>query len=551
MAFVAIFLLLVSTTVAVNSSPIVGEDTEQTANFVYGQPDLVTTVETSDGGEILLEAYKSTHNDEVLIIVREGQTASPQSNFDTDIGKLVWVSAGHPTFVATPDQSTGEVQLFHVTASGIHTYVQMLTVDQRYRLAAAANDKYRGLDVGEQQIADLILSRFECSVNYNQEYERESHVLRGIVTDFTTFPLRMDFEAPLGSVQRDFALKLANEWREADLQFACQMASRDKTTRSNTLTIGVRQLEEIGLVDMLFKPRLETMLVASSDTIYVTRRQLSQLANDMYWTLNIMDDYRMPQEQFVEAFVDDLAAQTAVFDFAMVPADVISDQLSAYGFDSSPDFRTDQTVDSLKWILRIDSRDDGAWRRIVVDETKYDELQHLGRGDNIARLLGVEAAVEWARKNAARAWTDAESIGDQLTELNDASATEVQWSLDVDDRIAPKALRLARLDRSRFYRTLTFERVHLKISDAAFEQQFSMYTSRTSVYPHETSDPSTERWRETSTDTVGYDLRTPQQAGPVVPSTGFATSEMERQTMAQPTENRQGDDVLFVDDSGK
>lgn len=491
LAFLASSVAVTSGAAAAEQSPdgSTGKDVaERSMNFVFASPDLIATVATPDGGEIILEAFKSVHNDEFLANLHKSHfAAEQQTDLENDAGQLMWVSVGHPTFVATPDPSeTTKMRLFHFTPSGFYTYVQMLTAEQRHLLAAVANNKYHGINASDEQVTELILSQFKCSLNYDGvDADYGFHVVSGNVADFASYPLRMDFVAPLGGVERNLVSELIGNEEHADLQFTCQMASRDKVTKSRTLTIDVRRLEELGLVDALFKPLPETAFVASSDAVYVTRRQLVDMATQMYWTLSIENEFRMAEDQFVEAFVTDLIALTSIDDFAMVPTDVIAaaDELSSYGFDSGPDFRTDQALDDLGRILTVGGPTDviPAGRRIVVDEPKYEDLRRFGRSGDVANLLGAEYAVEWARANAARASTDVTTtIDDQLKELNNVTQTDVEWSVDVRDadRIVPKALRVARLERSRFYRTLTFGRVHLKTTDAAFEQQFSMYTMR-------------------------------------------------------------------------
>jgi hypothetical protein len=465
--------------------------------FIFSNPDLYATMATSDDGELVLEAFKSVHNDERLATLREGRQQSDSAN---DANKLLWVSTGHPTFVATPDPSAPtETRLFHFTPSGFHTYVQMLTAEQRHLLATTANSKYRGINVSDEQVANLILSQFSCALNYDGvDADYDSHVISGLVGDFSSYPLRIDFQAPLGSVQRSLAAELMGDDKRANLQFTCHMASRDTVSKSITLTIDAQRSEDIGIIDALFRPQPETAFVASSDAVYVTRGQLVDLASRMYWTLSIEEEFRMTEDRFVEAFVADLVNLTSVNDFAMVTVDDIAaaDELSFYGFDDASDFRTDRALDELGRILRVGGPAEvNAKRRIVVDEPKYDDLQHSGRVDGVADLLGVKASVTWARANAARASTDlSATIEDQLKELNNnATQNDIEWSFDVNDtdRVVPRALRVTRLERTRFLRKLTFGRVHLQTTEAAFEQQFSMYTTRAVGFPSAIDSPPT------------------------------------------------------------
>ena len=204
-------------------------DSSDDKNIAFELPDLTATIDTLVGGHYQIKAYKSVHNDRILLQNAEGKpTAGSRS-------QLFWVSVGQPTLVKTPVPTrTGGhdpaivARLFHNSTLGFYTYVQMLTPAQRVLLADTANDKYHGVKVSEKQIVNLILSKFECSLQLFDEAENK-YLITGKVTDFLNFPLRVDFKAPRGSIERKLFLEHlggVDSDEVPDMHFICRMASR-------------------------------------------------------------------------------------------------------------------------------------------------------------------------------------------------------------------------------------------------------------------------------------------------------------------------------------
>lgn len=63
-------------------------------NIAFDVPDVTMMVDTPDG-ELLLEAYRSTHNDRIL------QDAENSPGRLSRISRLSWVSLGNPMFIKT------------------------------------------------------------------------------------------------------------------------------------------------------------------------------------------------------------------------------------------------------------------------------------------------------------------------------------------------------------------------------------------------------------------------------------------------------------------
>ena len=73
------------------------------------------------------------------------------------------------------------------------------------------------------------------------------------MTDFRTFPLRVDFLAQRDGIERKLFMEQFDGLNDdvIDLNFICQMASSGRLVRTNIPTIDLKQLEQIGIVDKL------------------------------------------------------------------------------------------------------------------------------------------------------------------------------------------------------------------------------------------------------------------------------------------------------------
>jgi len=219
---------------------------DEDTNIAFNLPDLIVKHKTPCG-EYQLEAYKSTGNDQIIRDLRASTTPPPI------IAQLQWVSVGQPMLFRTsvshiPNKLTS--RLCHFTDSVFYTHTQMLTNAHSELLAKAASKKYN-VSVSAEQIVHLPLSTFECVITLNDAKNRVSHQLKGNVTEFETFPLRMDFSsASFDSIEYLQELQYSKE--EHGLHFKCLMKTRGKLKKTNTLQITAHQLEELRLEDKLF-----------------------------------------------------------------------------------------------------------------------------------------------------------------------------------------------------------------------------------------------------------------------------------------------------------
>ena len=119
------------------------------------------------------------------------------------------------------------------------------------------------------------------------------------------------------------------------------------------ITSGLQQVEEIGLVDKLFGSSLQNK--TQKESVYVTRDQMNELSREMYSTLNIVEDYEMPEFEFGEAFISGLISQASTRNFDQVPIDTALAALSTYAFDFRDDTKPDEIKRELSDVLKVET----------------------------------------------------------------------------------------------------------------------------------------------------------------------------------------------------
>jgi len=84
-----------------------------------------------------------------------------------------------------------------------------------------------------------------------------------------------------------------------NIRLRFKMASSAKKKLTNTLTITSEQMDQYGIEDKLFGNASRE----GKHCTYVSRHQMSLLSRDMYSTLNIYEEYEMPEWEFHESFI--------------------------------------------------------------------------------------------------------------------------------------------------------------------------------------------------------------------------------------------------------
>jgi hypothetical protein len=432
------------------------------SNIVYDIAD-ITTLNLENNNMVQLEAFKSSLNDVIL---------SKQNT--SEYGKLIWVSLGNPTLIRTPNIRNKSISnIFHFSTEGFYTYVEMLTKIQRQILLKTIKNKYQ-VDISIDQLVNLVLSRFQCKLNLFSSGIKM--MLIGEVTEFQTFPLRMNFWAPINSKERlAFQQRLLeNDLEEhADLHLGCEIASRGKELKTNKLIISVNQLNQLDVTEKLFGP---------ANTTHVTRDQLNNLANELYTSLNIAEEYQMPMYQFSEEFVQDIISQTASIAFNQIAFDDVIKGLSKYSRSIDDDLEHDVLKFDFGRIFEINKSNNLSF--IQINNENFEALKKIckivGSVAGNAKFLGIikiGGSIKVSQEKS-KEWIKAEkTLNEQIREINTENENDIQWKID-GDLIVPKSINVARLNRASFSKALTFNRIRKQYYDALFQRKLSLYTSK-------------------------------------------------------------------------
>lgn len=98
----------------------------------------------------------------------------------------------------------------------------MLNDDHVELLTETAKKIYK-IDIKQSQIINLILSKFECLIRLYTKYT--STLIKGKVTQFRVFPLRLDFFAPLGTTERQIFIDRISE-EKLNIALECEIGSQ-------------------------------------------------------------------------------------------------------------------------------------------------------------------------------------------------------------------------------------------------------------------------------------------------------------------------------------
>ena len=425
-------------------------------NIVFDLADLTVDYQT-DNGWISLEAFKSSIND--LII---------QANDLNKYGQLNWLSIGYPQLVLTPNPTNKSLnQMFIFKPEGFYVRVEMLTNLQRKLFQGVVQRKYN-IPISTEQIVNLVPSKFECSMNFYVDSKRI--LINGKVNQFNTFPLKIEFAAPYTTPER-LALekRIKDDGSNLDLNIDCEINSKGKTYRQNTLIITGNQLYKIGLIDDLFGPATDR---------YVTRRQMTDLTSEVYLKLNIIEDYQMPESQFKENFINDFIAQAANTTFQSIKIEDALKLLSQYDFKY--DLRPDVITQDLGKIFSI--KKTGSKEQIIANRTNFENLKTNTRIETDASASGsfidvfdASASYQYVSDKSFD-WTKATSSFDsQLKELNAYNENNFEWQR-VGEFVKPKTIKVVKLAKSLMSRNLVFSRVKREYYDAPFKRIVSLNT---------------------------------------------------------------------------
>ncbi|CAF1031917.1 unnamed protein product, partial [Brachionus calyciflorus] len=217
------------------------------ANIVFDLPDLTIDYSPRTSEKIKLEAFKTSINDKIL-----------ESNDSVNYGRLNWVSVGYPTLVEY--KTTG--YRFYPRSEGFEIRLEFLTEELKNIFVETVERKYK-IRIIPEQIVTLKPDKFVClakiyDIDNDIEYEFD-----GKAFEMTRFPLRVFFKLPPGAKKLFENISKSNLFDLISIK--CNLHSFGKSIKQNILTINLKEIQDLNLIDEIFGP---------SDQVYVTRSQV-------------------------------------------------------------------------------------------------------------------------------------------------------------------------------------------------------------------------------------------------------------------------------------
>ena len=480
-----LFILILLNYITVESQdisklPAVSND----AKISFDLVDITIDADENDN-QLHLQAFKAKSNDEII-----------EKNKINEFSRLNWVSIGNPRLIKTSNINQINItQIFHFNDEGFYAFVEMLTKKQKHMFLEAIKRKYN-INIQIDQIVNLVLSKFECSLSVRDGIR--TRLIKGEVEEFYSTPLRLMFPAPLDSMERKLFQKvLYSNYQEenSDLVFKCTIEAGSVEKKENSLKIFFNQLNQLNILDNLFGPASE---------VYVTRDQLSDLAIEMYTSLNIIEEYEMPMYQFNEKFVEGLITQVSETTFKQVPFDEAIQALSKYATNFDNDLKGDVIKEDFGKIYQLKKVDDKNFIKIDKEHLNKLKTKYSKKGSgSLKGIFGMSAKGSTESEDENDSLNSEKSLEEQLNELNTENVDDIQWKKE-GDRIVPKSIFVAKLNKASFSRSLVFNRIRKQSFDALFQRKLTLSTLRYSSRPIINKFPIGTTIAVTSSDVLGY-----------------------------------------------
>jgi hypothetical protein len=429
-----------------SKNPLISNDDK----IIFGLVDI--TIEINEFNDIYkIEAFKTKDNDDIF-----------NKKIQNEYSKLAWVSLGSPKLVRLSKNN-----VFYFTEHAVFARVSMLTETYKQSIADAIKTKYR-VNVTTNQITTMSLSKFECETSV---YERNRlRVIRGQVKNFAKFPLELQFSYSKQSNERQI---LQNN---PELKFDCVIKAGAAQKKTNILSINLNQFNELGVIENLFGPANE---------VYVTRNQLSNLAFDVFTSLDIVEEYQMSEKEFDLKFVDGLITQTTSNAFSQVSIDEALQKLSKYSTNFDKDLTADVIKEDMGKLYEIKKFNNKKLIKLNEENLQEFKNKYSGEGETKASAdfkvpvidisVGGELGVSGKSAKENDELKSKKSLDEQLKEINSENVNQIEFQIK-GEKVIPKSIKVAKLYKNTFRKTFTFNRIKKESFDAIFERDIQLST---------------------------------------------------------------------------
>ena len=426
----------------------------ENSDVVFTLPDLVAEYSLNNVEKKQLEAFRTKSNDAIL------------TNKSTDkYDQLHWVSLGYPELTAI--KSSQGTNLFRFTRTGFYTYVEMLTEHQKNLFVNEAKRKYN-INVKKEQITTLIASEFKCKVRVL--CKQKPMWLSGNVFDLKSFPLALKFDYANVTAEKKECIKKEILENMDDLELECQVFASASSVKENKFSIDFNSENNNQLVNELF---------GRNDSVYVTRNQMDDFSQEVYSSMNVFEQFEMPDEQFSNVFVEDLIRQLADDGFKSVPFEQAISGISRFNIDE--DLQPDVINSELSKVF--DVKQQGGKDHLVINREQYERLNDRTRneyGGSVSigfKSFSFGSSYNQVNEKQKEMEKSGKSIDDQLKEFNKQSDTTVEYRFD-GKKVVPKSLKVAKFTKSKFKKSIQFSRIRKVLSSYQFERKYSLFVSK-------------------------------------------------------------------------
>ena len=335
--------------------------------------------------------------------------------------------------------------LFEITPLGFNLLIQFLTDSQKEVFKKSIKSKYR-VDIETSQIQNLIPNDLKCTTKVlcsNGTYL----TLYGEANHFERFPLRVEFDAPMGSEKIECFEHNMIEYNE--LGVSCKIRKK-----SNAVTFSI-SWKKTNFLDKIFgiswnktsKSNLLDNIFGNESEVYMTREQMVELASEIKKSSYVFEEYYIAEENLhTSGFVNGITKQK----LRPVPIDTVLKSFSKY---TTKDFDPNMVKRNLFKVLKVKKIGDKkciianpeySKRDSEEGDYEYDEIEKPVEG-----VFNASLSFNYV-KEKERSWENSEiSLNDQLKELNRYSNDNIEWELE-GDNIVPKNLKVNRILRASF-----------------------------------------------------------------------------------------------------
>lgn len=314
--------------------------------------------------------------------------------------------------------STSLLNLFRLNQNGFSLFFNIFSNDQKLAIAKRIMSEYR-VNISTPQIITFKLSELKCTTtiycdNKPVEIEGKAHSL-------SDYPIEVKFYA------KKSTRTCLEQYLFGIMLVRCSYVQNVKRD-INSKFVSAFQLRKIDLADLLF---------GTYNEIFMTRKQLDELANDI--CSHYCPDYRHKQSIVnLNDFIHENRVELKQLDFG----DAFN-SLSRY-------------ISKMK----LNAVEIKSMYECVLKVKVYKWKKYIGINNQINRTLlasfGIEESYNYVSGNE-ETWSESEkSLDEQIKELNSFSRNDVEWRIE-GDKILPKRLNLTKFFKSCLQNGLKFK----------------------------------------------------------------------------------------------